>query len=248
MSIIKIGVFNQSTVISDQELKKWIRAVQHQIRNDWAPIWGYDADLIWQPKDAPPRSGMWHIMVFDDADQAGVLGYHDMTPEGLPLGKVFAKTTLAYGGLPSVTLSHEVLEMLADPDVNLIAMGNDPNSGAKFYAYEVCDAVEADNLGYQIYGVTVSDFVTPAWFESFRSPNSTQFSFKKNVTAPFQLAAGGYIGVYDPTYGWTQITARHAYSYEQRPHPGSRRERRLIPRHQWMKTTASPFKEVSKPE
>lgn len=248
MAIIKIGVFNESTVISDAELIKWIRAVQHQIRHDWAPIWGYDADLIWQPKGSLPRSGMWHMVIFDDSDQAGALGYHDINPEGLPLGKVFAKTTLTYGGLPSVTFSHEVLEMLGDPDINLIAMGNDPNSGAKFYAYEVCDAVEADNLGYPIYGITVSDFVTPAWFESFRAPNSTQFSFKKNVTAPFQLAAGGYIGVYDPTYGWTQITARHAYSYEQRPHPGSRRERRLIPRHQWMKTTASPFKEVSKPE
>lgn len=248
MSHIKIGVFNESAAVSDAEVLKWITAVQHQIRYDWASIWGYDADLIWQPKGALPRSGMWHVVIFDDADQAGALGYHDITPEGLPLGKVFAKTTLTYKGLPSVTFSHEVLEMLADPDVNLVAMANDPNSGAKFYAYEVCDAVEADELGYDIGGVMVSDFVTPAWFESFRAPGSTAFSFKKHVSAPFQLAPGGYIGVYDPSYGWTQITARHTYTYEQRPHPGSRRERRVIPRHHWMKTIAEPFKDVSKSE
>lgn len=242
MSHIKIGVFNESTVIPDAEVIQWIIAVQHQIRYDWASIWGYDADVIWQPKGSPPRAGMWHVVVLDDADQAGALGYHDITPEGLPLAKVFAKTTLTYNGKPSVTFSHEVLEMLADPDINLVAMGTDANSGAKFYAYEVCDAVEADNLGYDINGVTVSDFVTPAWFESFRAPNSTQFSFKKNVTAPFQLAAGGYIGVYDPASGWTQVTARHAYNYELRPHPGSRRERRLVPRHQWMSSVADPFR------
>lgn len=242
MSYIKIGVFNESTTVTDAEVTKWVTAIQKQIRRDWAPIWGYDADLIWQPKGSKPRSGMWHVVIFDDADQAGVLGYHDLTPEGLPLAKVFAKTTKTYGGQPSCTLSHEVLEMLADPDINLIAAVTDPNAGTKFYAYEVCDAVEADNLGYDIYGVRVSDFVTPAWFESFRAPHSTQFSFMKRIAAPFQLAPGGYIPVYDPSTGWSQVTARHTYSYESRPHPGSRRERRVIHRHHWMKTHADPFR------
>jgi len=58
-------------------------------------------------------------------------------------------------------LSHELLEMLADPWINWCATGND----SKIYALEVCDAVEADDLGYDIDGVRVSDFVTPAWFE-----------------------------------------------------------------------------------
>lgn len=249
MSHIKIGVFNESTVVSDAEVKKWITAVQHQVRNEWASTWGYDADIIWQPKGALPRSGMWHLVVLDDADQAGALGYHDITSENLPQGKCFAKTTLTYKGIPSVTFSHELLEMLGDPDVNLVAMGHDPNSGAKFYAYEVCDAVEGDEFAYPgVNGVMVSDFVTPAWFESFRTPGSTSFSYRKNVTAPFQLAPTGYIGIYDPMNGWTQATARHVYNYANRAVPGSRRERRLVPRHQWMKTIASPFKDVSKPE
>lgn len=236
MAFIKIGVFNQSTVLTDDEVRKMIRAIQRQVKHDFAPIWGIDADLIFMPKDAPPRSNLWHIILFDNADQAGVLGYHDITPEGLPLGKVFVQTTLNYGGKISVTLSHEVLEMLVDPDVNLIAQGTDNSGNARLYAYEVCDAVEADNLGYDIYGVTVSDFVTPAWFESFRKPGSTKFSFKEHVSAPFQLAAGGYIGMYDPYHGWSQLTARSNYGYGARPNPGSRRERRRTPRDQWMKS------------
>lgn len=237
MSHIKIGVFNESTVLSDAEVKKHVVAIQHQIRNEWANIWGYDADLIFMPKNAPPRSGMWHAVYLDNADQAGALGYHDLTPEGLPLGKIFAKTTLDYKGLVSVTASHEILEMLGDPDVNLIAMGTDPGGNPKFYAYEVCDAVEADNFGYaSVNGVMVSDFVTPAWFESFRTQGSTLFSYKKNVNAPFQLAPGGYIGVLDPNTGWSQITARSEYDYSLRPAPGSRRDKRRTHRDHWLKS------------
>ena len=59
-------------------------------------------------------------------------GYHDLTTTGLPIGKVFAKTTFDAGDLVSVTLSHEVLETLGDPDINLIVQ-----KGSRAYAYEV---------------------------------------------------------------------------------------------------------------
>jgi len=42
----------------------------------------------------------------------------------------------------------------------------------KIYALEVCDAVESDKLGYEIDGVMVSDFITPAWFEPTRDEPS----------------------------------------------------------------------------
>jgi hypothetical protein len=88
--------------------------------------------------------------------------FHDLTAAGQPLGQVFARTTLDEGGLWTVTFSHEMLEMLADPNINLCAFDEDAR---RLYAYEVCDAVEADALGYEIDGVTVSDFVLDSWFE-----------------------------------------------------------------------------------
>jgi hypothetical protein len=42
------------------------------------------------------------------------VGYHDLTNEGLPLGKVFAGSDMVNGYNWTVTASHELLEMLID--------------------------------------------------------------------------------------------------------------------------------------
>jgi len=42
-------------------------------------------------------------------------GHHDLTPDGLPVGKSFAGTDKHFGHSWTVTASHELLEMLADP-------------------------------------------------------------------------------------------------------------------------------------
>jgi hypothetical protein len=66
-------------------------------------------------------------MVFlDDADQPGALAYHDPTPDGLPQAKVFVKTTLENRNLVSVSASHELVELLVDPAINLMTTGLDP--------------------------------------------------------------------------------------------------------------------------
>ena len=54
----------------------------------------------------------------DDSDQAGALGYHDLTSAGLPMGKVFARTDLQNNLSWTVTVSHELLEILGDPMIN----------------------------------------------------------------------------------------------------------------------------------
>jgi hypothetical protein len=56
-------------------------------------------------------------------------------------------------GTWTVQLSHEVVEMLVDPDLT---------------GDEVCDPVEED--AYRLDGVWVSDFVTPAWFTGGGGP------------------------------------------------------------------------------
>jgi len=56
-------------------------------------------------------------MVFlDNADQPGGAAYHDLTPDGMPLAKVFVKTTVGTR-LVSVSASHELVEMLVDPAI-----------------------------------------------------------------------------------------------------------------------------------
>jgi hypothetical protein len=242
MANLSVAVFTRATVAeaSDSAVQPMAAAVQKQIQRDFAAAWNVTADLVFFPASQAVPKDMWQIGIFDNADQAGALGYHDVTRDGFPLGKVFARTTLVDGGKISVTLSHEVLEMLADPDINLTAFVEAPSGGGRLYAYEVCDAVEADVLGYDIDGVTVSDFVTPAWFQSFRKKGSTDFSFRKHVNHPFALAEGGYIGYYDVSggSGWQQLTLNRKAMFKARAPRGSRRERRRTPRKDWLPSTA----------
>lgn len=240
MAIVRISVINGSTVLNDSEVKTTVDALQSQVSNDFAPVWGIDAQLSFVPQGESPLPGTWWLVILDNSDQAGALGYHDLTLEGLPLGKVFAESDLEAGTSWTVTASHELLEMLVDPDINLTVFVQPSATSGTLYAYEVCDACESDAFGYTIGNVLVSDFVYPAWFESFRTPNSTDFDRGRHITRPFQLLTGGYIGVFDVSYGtgWHQLTPQgDDPAYHARPRLGSRRERRRTPRADWVVST-----------
>jgi hypothetical protein len=200
MPLPTIAITNASTCLTDTQVEAVLPALQKQVSDDFRAYWEQDCTLSFFPKDQPLIHGWWQIAIADNPDQAGALGYHEMTSTGTPLGKVFAKLDLTIGSSWTVTLSHELLEMLADPWINWCAMGND----SKIYALEVCDAVESDDLGYKIDDVLVSDFVTPAWFEP---TEADRLDFKQHVTKELELARGGYISIYDPSSGWTQINA-----------------------------------------
>ncbi len=242
MANIQVAVINSSSVLTDAQVQAAVPALQTQVHRDFAPVWGIDADLTFVASGSQPPATSWWLSILDNSDQAGALGYHDVTTAGLPLGKVFAGTDLQNNLSWTITASHELLEMLADPEIDLTVFVQSTASQGMIYAYEVCDACEADNLGYQIdnTGIVVSDFVYPAWFESFRQPGSTQFDFGSQISAPLQLLAGGYIGVYDVSSGsgWQQQTAEKTRLMRSaRARVGSRRERRRTPRDQWMRST-----------
>jgi hypothetical protein len=226
MPIPVIAITNVSTSLTDAQVEAVLPALQKQVSEDFKAYWEQDCILSFLSKDQQLTAGWWQIVITDNPDQAGALGYHELTSQGTPLGKVFAKLDLQSGSSWTVTLSHELLEMLADPWINWCAMGSD----RKIYALEVCDAVEADELGYQIDGVQVSDFITPAWFEP---TCSDRMDFKKHVSKELELARGGYISILDPT-GWTQIDARGDSG--PRMVPGSRRQRRKLIRPAWRKS------------
>lgn len=205
-----IAIVNVSTVLSDAQISTATAALQIQIDRDFGPAWQIGADLISVATGAPVPSGTWVIYVMDTTDQAGELGYHDITSEGNPLGKIFAKDDMTYGLSWTVTLSHELMEMLADPYIQNSVFVQDTNTTGRLYALEVADSCQEDSFGYSINGVLVSDFVFPAWFEGFRSQDSTRFDYMGVLRAPLTLAKGGYIGVFEvnpQTTGWSQKLA-----------------------------------------
>lgn len=238
MAEIKIAVINASTVLSDEQIHAALPALQTQVHRDFAPIWGVDADLGFVPRGKVPPGGSWWLVILDNSDIAGVMGYHDVTDEGLPLGKVFAASDLHQHLQWTVAASHELLEMLADPDLNLAALAHTDTHSATLYAYEICDPCGGDEHGYKIDGVLVSDFVYPTWFESFHRPHSTRFDHCGHLkeSAP-KLLPGGYIVSLNLAtgLGWHQMAGEtHLGRVEMRSRLGSRRERRRTPRSGWI--------------
>lgn len=243
-----VALINESTVPNDWT--KIAAALQLQAQRDFMPVWGTGCTIIVTDRAHAP-AGSWWLVILDNSDMAGALGYHETTPEGLPIGKVFARTDLQFGLDSAVTASHELLEMLADPYIDTIKGVVMFNGQPRIYACEVCDPVEADALGYLINGVRVSDFVTPAWFHP---GEPGPYSFRQNVTAPLQLARGGYISwLTNFTQGWQQTTARTDEHLTEslaaatladgdpRTHPqvGSRRWRRLQGPAFWLPSRAA---------
>jgi len=238
MGTIKIAFINASTVVSDNDAKAVMSALQKQVSNDFAPVWGVDAILQFFKQGQATPTGYWWLTILDNSDQAGALGYHDITSEGLPLGKIFAKSDLQYGSAWSVTASHELLEMLGDPDINLTVFRQNTNDSGILYAYEVCDACEADEFAYKIDNVLVSDFVYPSWFEDIIY-DGIQYDHLKKIDKPFLLLEGGYISIYkiNSGEGWTQLNPPGArLEYKMRAKVGTRRERRRTPKHQWLRS------------
>lgn len=238
MADIKVTIINACTVLKDSDIAKIVPDLQTQVHRDFAAAWGIDADLTFCPKGSKPPRNTWWLSILDTSDAAGALGYHDLTSAGLPLGKVFALSDIQDGSSWTNTVSHELLEMLGDPDINLCALVEHGPHAGKLFAYEVCDACEDDRFGYRIGQTLVSDFVLPSWFETFHAKGA-KYDFCGKIKSAFQLLPGGYISVYDikTGSGWKQIDAELARpDYRKRPRLGSRRERRRTPRDQWQRS------------
>ena len=207
-----IAIQNSSTVLTDAHVQAAVAALQIQLDRDWQAAWGTTATLVFVSRTQGIPTGAWPIYVLDTSDVSGALGYHDETASGVPYGRIFAKDDITYGYNWTVTLSHELLEMMLDPYVNLTVFNQNSNTTGLLYAYEACDAVEADNLGYQINGISVSDFVWPSWFDTTITNHSGhRYDQMNHLTAPFQLYSGGYIGVFRVTNGsgWSSINAEN---------------------------------------
>jgi hypothetical protein len=188
-----IVIVNHSDNVAGARLRLAVRAIQKQIDRDFFPVWGWRAKLRLRTKAS---KGLMSVVLRNrDRSESGDEGYH-VDDNGIPSAVVFTHGNGGDDQEVFATLSHEVLEMIADPSLNLYASTYRKFRGRyhrAFVGIEVCDPVE-DCL-YKIDGIKVSDFVVPEWFESERKAGSLKFSFKGNVRAPLQLAKGGYMDV-----------------------------------------------------
>jgi len=204
-----IVIINKSSLVSSIDVQDAAAACALQIARDVAPAWGRVPMTVTLGTTAPP--GSWPIFVFDHADQAGALGYHDETPDGHPYGKVFAVDCQKAGVTLSSCLSHEACEAFIDPACNLWADTGHHTA----IALEVGDPVEDGSYTVTVNGrlVEVSNFVLPAYFDPRHAGGKVDHL--GHLSAPFSRTGGGYVivekeGKVTQQFGKTYSRARRA--------------------------------------
>jgi hypothetical protein len=199
--------------LTDEDVQGAIRAINRQIGEDFEPYWGLGAELRLEGRSGKQPSkinladmrGDAVIYLWDKVDVNGALGYHDRNLRGIPYGFVFTELSKQLGESWTVTLSHEALELVGDPEVNLLVMGPHPAEPRRdvFHWYEMCDAVQAE--AYEIDGIEVSNFLLPLYFTGGEELGGRNDFLGKShngkTLTSFGVNPGGYIGFFDPQKG-----------------------------------------------
>jgi hypothetical protein len=209
-----VAIVSLTSEVSLKSLLAVSAAVQKQVTRDFTPIWGLPAtvdafdDLAAVPSDYHP------VVLFGDPEELIGRVEASVGPEGAAeLIDDFERGTLggvhlnAFTRQPfalvqasdawTVTLSHEILEMLADPYGNrLIAAARlgDEQQRVK-YLVEICDPCQS--RWYPVNGIPVSDFYTPRFFDPVRI-DGLRYSFTGALRHPLDIAEGGYLTWVDP--------------------------------------------------
>jgi hypothetical protein len=186
-----------------EEVKTVVTALQTQVSRDLASTWGIDAQVTLVDKGETPPDSSWWLYFDDHIREPGLLGYHDVNAVGLPMARIGIKKAREANVDWNLTASHVLLQLLANPYRNAAIF-----AGEKIFPREICRACSGDRWGYQIDSTRVSDFVLPAWFDSFREPRSTRFDFCGHISEPFELLPGTVV-VYFEDPKRQQRTAFH---------------------------------------
>jgi hypothetical protein len=203
-----ISVVNFSD-LADNGVQAAIRAVNRQIQEDFAPIWGAVWDLRLHGSSFDPNDidslveefiqGEAVLYLVDQGHLPGAAGYHAINGREMPYGFVFITDPNDW----TVTLSHEALELIIDPTVNVMVPGPDPRPGGQnntvLHAYEVCDAVE--RTSYLIDEIRVSNFITQQWFFPDDAPG-TRNDFLGVGVPSFDATPNSHLAFLDLNQGW----------------------------------------------
>lgn len=199
---MKLTLANVSSRISQREFRAVVAAIAKQVRRDFEPEWGRGATLkaIALPLDgkrAPIQKDADAIIYFGDSSEdpttgvKGALGYHSANNRKLPYGFVYLDICKEYDETWTATLSHEVLELLADPDVLFAVAGPHPKTHKHtvYYDLEVSDPTQGDT--YHIDRVQVSNFVGRAYFRL--TGGSGRTNHLNLPLKPFKVRPNGYV-------------------------------------------------------
>ena len=158
---------------------------------------GPRVDALPNLEDVPV--GYWPMIIVPDVE--GAAGIH-LDQDGQPYALIEMSDSW------SLTASHEMLEMLADPFGNRVVAGRSlkRGQGRVEFLVEVCDPSEAAQFGYTVNDILVSDFYTPRFFDPAFDIQA-RYSFTGAISKPRQVLRGGYVSWHDPVSNhWWQQT------------------------------------------
>lgn len=200
--------------ISDATIKHDIPEWEQAINVDFAKYWNTTQyKLVFIGRKQAPMGAMVATFV-NKGPVKGALAYHTVL-NGAPAIVVYAGTGAYYGYDNSVSFTHELEELAADPVTSNVIQGwpydyvwLEKKNGQiqQLYQYalgwfgESSDPVEADS--YKINGVKISDFVTPAWFNA---GGGSRYDFMGLCPQPFWIRPGGY-AQFLTSMGWNLIS------------------------------------------
>lgn len=205
---VHVALVDQTGEVSIEELQSLAASLNEQVLRDFTPIWGAKAS-IGAYKSQPANT--WGVLIQKSLDQPGALGYHTNN-KNQPVAYVEYQPAGPSGY--NVTVSHELLEMLADPWGSRTHQAEIPE-GTEFtqfslksateqvqYLLEVCDPCE--ETSYLVGKNYVSDFLLPGWY--FTSPaKGDSYSHQGGCTSPRQVADGGYVSFGTDSGDWWQV-------------------------------------------
>jgi hypothetical protein len=176
-------------------------SLQRQATRDFGPAWDVEATVDAFPRLEDVPVGYWPMIVETDINMPGAAGVH-MDKDGQPFALISMSDSW------SLTASHEMLEMLADPFGSRLVPGKSPkrSQGRVEFLVEVCDPCEADEFAYTVNDILVSDFYTPHYFDPHRS-DGVPYDFTGALSKPRQVLRGGYLSWHDPVsdHWWQEI-------------------------------------------
>lgn len=201
MLMVKVGLVDMTGKVDPHTMTAAAAALNIQVTRDLPQFWPISATVSYLSDPNSIAQGVWPVQLVDQLPP-GEGGFHQ-TQHGQP----FAKVVLTPNSNEwTVDASHETIEMLVDPSGNrlqtsmaiaITGKGVHDTTGHFEYLVEACDPCEADPFTYMIDGVSVSDFITPHFYDPAETPG-TRYSFTGAIKAPRQILKGGYISFVNP--------------------------------------------------
>ena len=202
--------------ILDEEVQCAIRAINRQVEEDFKPYWSFGARLRLEGRSGKKPStenlsdmrGDAVLYLWNQVNVEEALGYHEANFAGIPYGFVFTHLAKDLDENWTTTLSHEALELIGDPEGNLLVKGPHPHDRRVhvFHWFEMCDAVQSES--YEIDGVSVSNFVLPLYFTaSDETGGRNDFlgrMYEGETLKSFSVNPGGYVGFFNPSNAKTE--------------------------------------------